>query len=183
VTTSSDLRSRAVAAVTAAAIVPDGNVFSPRDWPTYAGQYPMILLQTPREEKQSLGRHVPQFTVIVVLKVTARVQAPAAPADAGAITAEVAIEALKTAIEVALINDSALMDVIQQFAYVNSMIKVDAEGEYHIGELTQEYGLETYQGPEDFAPPASVPLDELMLTVKEPAGTVELAIDFPALQT
>jgi hypothetical protein len=183
VTTSSDLRALAVAAVTRTAIVPAGSVFSPRDWPTYAGQYPMILLQTPREEKTSLGRNVPQFTTTVVLKITARVKAAASPADAGAITAEVAVEALKTAIEGALINDFDLTAAIQQFSFVNSVIKVDAEGEYHIGELVQEYGLEIYQGPEDFATPVAISLDEVTLSAAEPAGTVRPAIELPALQS
>ncbi|MFW5401702.1 ATP-binding protein, partial [Yersinia sp. 1252 StPb PI] len=36
-------------------------VYSPRDWPTTEELYPVILVQTLIEEKQSLGRNAPQF--------------------------------------------------------------------------------------------------------------------------
>ncbi|MDK7596346.1 ATP-binding protein, partial [Serratia ureilytica] len=36
-------------------------VYSPRDWPTTADMYPVLLVQTPIDVKNSLGRNVPQF--------------------------------------------------------------------------------------------------------------------------
>ncbi|EOA2992928.1 ATP-binding protein, partial [Yersinia enterocolitica] len=48
----------------------ENRVYSPRDWPTTEEMYPVILVQTPIEEKQSLGRNAPQFNTITTVRIT-----------------------------------------------------------------------------------------------------------------
>lgn len=184
-TTDVDLVTAVVAALNAAdpPLVPSGRIFSPRDWPTYEDLYPVIVVGLPSEQKESLGRNVPQFNTTVVVPIMARLKTTAAPADAGAMSAQAAIMALKRNIEVTLINDFALTALIQQFTRVVARLTVDAQSEYHIGEMLAEYHLETYQGPEEFAPPALIPLQQVTLTVVEPDGITETKLDFPDLQS
>ncbi|MDE3022257.1 MAG: ATP-binding protein [Pseudomonadota bacterium] len=176
-TSTAQLRTLSVAALKNAVTLAGQDVFSPRDWPTWGGSYPVILVQTPFEEKTSIGRNVPEFTVTATLKVTARVQSLAASADAGAAAAEADLEIFKNQIEVALINNPTIMPLLQQIAFVRSQMEVNAEGEQHIGELVMEFGLEFYQGPEAFNKPVTTALTEITLTVTEPSGTTEPAID------
>lgn len=133
------------------------NVFSPRDWPTGDALYPCLLLQTPQEDKTSLGRATPMYTVVGTLRVTARVQ------NVSEIQAEADLETLRGQIEGALIGNPALMMTVQQIAWVRSAMKVSADGDYHLGELMLEFGLEFFQGPDDFYPNPGVPLTEVKI--------------------
>lgn len=160
-TTSADLRTLAAAALKGATDAGQ-NVFSALDWPTWNGSYPILYLQTPVEDKESLGRNGgPQFTVTATLKVSARVQTPAQANGAGAAAAVAALEALQRQIELALINNPTLMRELQQFPFVRSEMKVSAEGEQNLGELVMDVGMEFYQGPEDFFPIATTPLEQI----------------------
>lgn len=204
-TTSSDLRRLAAEALkdkTAAG----ANVFSPRTWSTWNGSYPLVYLNVSGEDMDSLGRHVPEFTVTATLRVSARVSVKQLPNNAGAAQAQLELEALQDQIKRALINNPALMTRIQQFSFVRSEFKEDGEGATELAELVMELGLEFYQGPEDFypledeAPPVPVdaaaeiaaiqpivPLDGVDITddlvnVADPTGTYPDAA-FPAAVT
>lgn len=175
-TSSASIRTLAVAALVGTTAA-GSNVYSPLDRPTWKGNYPVIFLQTPSEEKASLGPNsAPQFTTTTTVRIVARVNAPQAKNDAGAAAAELALENLQTQIEVALINNPALMSQLQQFAWVRVQKEVTGEGEQHLGELVMEIGMEFYQGPEDFYPTTSVPLEEITVdfdaaNVFDPTGT------------
>jgi hypothetical protein len=169
-TTSTDLRTQAVTALKGATSAA-ANVFSPRDWPTWSGAYPVLFVTTPNESGESQGRNgPPQFTVTTTLRVTARVQTKLKPLDAGAAEALSALEAMREQIKVALINYPPLMDLLQQYPSFRSTMDVSDDGGLHLGELTLELEMEFYQGPEDFYPIPTVPLAGIDLTVEEPNG-------------
>lgn len=175
-TSAASLRTLAVAALTGATAA-GNNVFSILDWPTWNGSYPVVYLQTPQEEKESIGRQgAPQFTVTATLRISARVQTPAQANGAGAAAALVALENLQQQIEVALINNPTLMGQLQQFPFIRAEKKVDGEGAQNLGELVLDIGMEFYQGPEDFFPTSAVPLTEItvdadLVNVYDPSGT------------
>lgn len=183
-TTTADLLALTVTALTNTTDA-GANVFSARDWPTWNGNYPILFIRAPEEEKESLGRHgPPQFTVTATLTVVARNQAPASgtvPLDSGAVAVEAGLNKLKQQIEGALINYPALTSLIQQFPFVRSRMTVTAEGEQHLGELVTEIGMEFFQGPDDFYQAPSAALTDIEITVQEPSGTTEpgLSITLP----
>lgn len=175
-TQTADLRAAAVTALTGNTDAAE-NVFSPLDRPTWAGNYPVVFLQTPDESKESLGPNgAPQFTVTATLRVIARVQENQQKGDAGAAAAELALETLQKQIEVALINNPALMVLLEQIAFVRVEKSVTGEGEVHLGELKMDIGLQFYQGPEDFYPITGDALEEItvdadLVNVFDPNGT------------
>lgn len=147
------------------------SVYSPRDWSTRSEDYPCLLVQTPFDEKHSMGRNVPQFTSVATIRITGRVEAFDSETEDGAIAAEVALENLREQVERAVINSYALGLVVQQYRQIRSAIQVDAGGLGHIGQLTYEIDAEYFQGPEDFYPVEGVPLQGVDLTIQQPDGT------------
>ncbi|CNI30275.1 Mu tail sheath family protein [Yersinia aldovae] len=149
-------------------------VYSPRDWPTTEELYPVILVQTLIEEKQSLGRNAPQFNTITTVRITGRLQElDSEYANDGADKAELALERLREQIERAVINSYDLTRQIQQFAKVRSTIDLDSGGEGHMAQLLMELDIEYYQGPEDFHPIVADPLEGIDITMSMPDGTTE----------
>jgi hypothetical protein len=140
------------------------NVFTPGDWATFTGQYPVILCRAPREEKEPWGGYgETEFKVTATIELIARVQAPSAQGDAGALAAENDLETLESQIQGTVINNPALRGLISQIASVQSELAVTAKGQQHIGELVIRYGLEFYQGPEDFYVPTGPALEEVAI--------------------
>ncbi|EKN4693249.1 ATP-binding protein [Yersinia ruckeri] len=149
-------------------------VYSPRDWPTTEEMYPVLLIQTLIEEKQSLGRNAPQFNTITTVRITGRLQAfDSELADDGAVKAELALERLRDQVERTVINSYELTRKIQQFARVRSTIDIDSSGEGHMAQLLMELDIEYYQGPEDFYPIDAEPLAGIDVTIAMPDGTPE----------
>jgi hypothetical protein len=175
-TTSAELRVLSQAALTGQTSA-GANVYTALDRPTWAGNCPVIFLQTPSEDKESLGRNgAPQYVVTTTVRVVARVQQPQEANDAGAAKAELALEQLQAQIEVALINNPALMSKLQQFAWVRVQKQVSGESAVHLGELVMEIGMEFYQGPEDFYPIVGAPIEQItidadLVNVADPTGT------------
>ncbi|HEN3669233.1 TPA: ATP-binding protein [Yersinia enterocolitica] len=149
-------------------------VYSPRDWPTTEEMYPLILVQTLIEEKQSLGRNAPQFNTITTVRITGRLQElDGENENDGANKAELALERLREQIERAVINSYDLTRQIQQFARVRSTVDLDSGGEGHMAQLLMELDIEYYQGPEDFYPIVGDPLLGIDITMSMPDGTTE----------
>lgn len=146
-------------------------VYSPRDWSTRSEDYPSLLVQTPFDEKQSLGRNAPQFNSVATIRITGRVEAFDGEANDGAMQAEAALETLREQVERAVVNSYDLTLAVQQFRHIRSAIQVDAAGDGHIGQLTYEIDVEYYQGPEDFYPVDGVPLQGVDVTIQQPDGT------------
>jgi len=141
------------------------NVFAPRDWPTWSGEYPVVMLHASSEEGTSLGRNAPQFDVTATIQITGRMQAPAQDSDAAASVLQVKLEVMREQIKMALINSPQIMSSLQQFPFFRSKIVTDPSGEEHLGELSMEIGMEFYQGPEDFYPIPTVPLETVNIHV------------------
>ncbi len=147
-------------------------VYSPRDWPTTADMYPVLLVQTPIDVKNSLGRNVPQFNTVTTVRITGRLQELDDEAeDNGAEKAEEALEQLREQVERAVINSYELTRKIQQFLQVRSTIDVDAGGEGHTAQLLMELDIEYYQGPEEFYEIDASPLEGIDVTISMPDGT------------
>ena len=148
------------------------SVYSPGDWPTYAGEYPFIRVRGVAEEKESLGRFSPsEFWTTSTVQLVARVSSPALISDGGATANEVALWALQRQIEVAVINAPAIARIVQNFPKVRSRVGFNSDGEEHLAELVMEIDLEYFQGADDFAQPNAVPLTTVAVTATgAPAG-------------
>lgn len=148
-----------------------------RDWPTKLDDLPMIVLDMPSEAKTSLGNAgYPSFNSVATIPIHGRVTAKAGAGDAGANAVRAALAILKRQIEVAVINDPAIMKLIQQFPFVRSRMGVSSEGAQHVGEVIVEVGMEYFQGDEDFAQPEVSDLEALqvyadLLNVFDPSKT------------
>lgn len=167
------LRTLTADALLAAATDAGNRVFTPRDWPTRSADYPVLLVQTPFDQKHSLGRNAPQFTSVTTVRITGRVEAFDTETRGGAGLAEEALEALRLQVERAVINSYALTRQTQQFREIRSTIDIDSGGEGHTGQLIYEIDIEYYQGPEDFYPVESVVLEGVDLRIQMPDGTTE----------
>ncbi|TPG62556.1 ATP-binding protein [Ewingella americana] len=175
------LRQLVITALTGKTDAGEG-VYSPRDWPTSEDMYPAILVQTPFDLKNSLGRNVPQFTTVTTVRVTGRLQElDEADQDNGAVKAQDSLEQLREQIERALINSYDLTRQIQQFLQIRSTVDISAAGEGHTAQLLMELDIEYYQGPEEFYPIETTPLEGVDITIIEPDGTPEVGvtIDLP----
>lgn len=162
-TTSAELRGLFVDALKGATDAGQA-VYSPFDWPTAPNAYPSVLVHARKERKVSLGPNAPQFDVYTTFEVIARTKAPAGPADSGSAVALAAAERLKAQIEVALINNPAIWldpaggQRVEQFTSIDSDINTSSEGDMPIAELSLHIEAKFYQGPEDFYPVPTVPL-------------------------
>jgi len=172
------IRQLTVAALKAAATDAGDRVYTPRDWPTRSADYPALLVQTPFDQKHSMGRNAPQFTSVTTVRITGRVEAfDTEDADNGALLAEEALEALRLQVEQGVINSYELTRQTQQYKEVRSTIDVDSSGESHIGQLLYEIDVEYFQGPDDFFPVEATPTTTFALRHKEPDGTTQPGFD------
>lgn len=180
-TTSAQIRELFVAALKGKTDAGE-SVYSPFDWPTDPKSYPTILVHCRRERKVSLGANTPQFDVYSTLEVIARTRSPALVGDAGSAAALLAAEALKSQIEVALINNPAIWidpaggQRVEQFSSVESDINSSSEGEMPSAELLMLIDVKFYQGPEDFFPIPAEPLSTVELAIPAPDGTPEMGL-------
>lgn len=185
-TTSAEIRGLFVEALKGATDAGQ-SVFSPFDWPTAPAAYPTILVHARRERKVSLGANAPQFDVYSTVEIIARTRSPAQVGDAGSSVALLAAEALKGQIEVALINNPEIWaspaggQRVEQFTLIESELNTNSEGEMPMAELAMQIEVKFYQGPEDFFPITTYPLQTVQLTIPEPEGTTEpgLTITLP----
>ncbi|NYH21388.1 ATP-binding protein [Paraburkholderia bryophila] len=181
-TTSNQLRDIAVQALISTTDAA-ANVFSPRDQPSWDGEYPVLFVTVDDEDGQSFGRSgSPAFTVTATLRVEARAESPGAASDAGAAALRVQLETLRDQIKAAVINYSGLMPLLQQFPFFRTrFVPGPPEAEQHVGSAVVEIGMEFVQGPEAFYQASGTPLQGIDVTVVEPEGTTEpyFSIDLP----
>ncbi|ADZ43203.1 TPA: ATP-binding protein [Yersinia enterocolitica] len=91
-------------------------VYSTDVWPVT--QYPAILLQTPMEVKESIGRNAPQFKTMTTLRISGHIQL--SEAENRVTEAASALERLCGKIQRVVINSDELTCQIQQFAKVRT---------------------------------------------------------------
>ncbi|EGG3071023.1 ATP-binding protein [Salmonella enterica] len=165
-----DIRERVVSALKEKTRAGE-RVYSPRDWPTSEEMYPVILVQTPHEEKKSLGNAAPEFTVTTTVEISVRTQQFDGTENDGAMQALAELEVLRDEVEKAVINSYDLTRQIQQFSAVRSSVGLDAGGEGHMALLLIQMDIEYYQGPEDFCPAELTDMDAVDVTISMPDGT------------
>ncbi|CNH58311.1 putative ATP-binding protein [Yersinia massiliensis] len=155
----------------------EDRIYSTDTWP--ATTYPAILLQTPIEVKESIGRNAPQFKTTTTLRISGHIQM--SESDNRITEAASALERLCEQIQRAVINSYELTRQIQQFAKVRTTMGIDTSNEYTFATVKIEFDLEYYQGPEDFFPLESHPLQGMDVTIDMPDGTTDplIAITFP----
>lgn len=184
-TTSAEIRALCVTALTGATDA-GAAVFSPFDWPTAGDAYPAILVRAPKERKESLGKNSPLYDVTTTIEIVARTKSIAMVGDAGSAVALAAAERLKWQIEVALINNTTIwvepngVRRISQIASVESDLTTSSEGSSPMAELLMHLEIQFTQSTEDFYPIVGTPIDQIAVTVQEPAGTVEPMFSIPA---
>lgn len=161
------------------------NIYSPRDWPSTRDLYPMIKVGSFDEDKESLGNNAPQFNTTTKIRLTCTLSAMPKPNDQGAVDAQIALGIWQREIERAVINNPILWKAgLQEFVSVVSRSKVTQDGETHIGELTMDFGLKFYQGPEDFYPIESDWVYEIavygdLINVADKQGTYTPPFTYP----
>jgi len=174
-TTAAQLGELMIAAITGETAAM-GSVYSPRTWPTTLGAMPAVLVQSPRERKESLGRSGgPQFHAVIVIQVVGRITGRAEASDAGAVALLGALGLLQRQIETATINNYALQRAVQQIVSIDITSGVNTEGDQPVGQLVMDYAFEVYQGPEDFAPIDATPIAQMaiyadLVNVYSPTG-------------
>lgn len=151
-----NLRLIAVAALKSARTLAGQSVFSPRDWPTWSGNYPAILVQTPRERKESISKSIPEFTTTVTMTVIGRLDGT----DEGRVEAD--LETLCEQIEQAILTNYDLVRLTQQFSSVDTRMEVTNEGEKHIGEVQMDFAMEFFEA---FEPVIADPLEQVNVHV------------------
>ena len=163
-TTSADLLQLSNAAVLNATDA-QNRVYKPGDWPSQDDQYPLIKQRIISEQRTSLGRSgAIEFITVVTIRFTIEVSAPATVDDAGATGAESALWQIKRQLEVAVINSSALTQRISNIPTMTSQLAFNSEGATHLAGVQIDLQLEFYEGPESFAPIASVEPDQVVAT-------------------
>lgn len=176
------LRTSAVGALKAASTAAGNSVYSPQDWPTTAGAYPLIIVRTPRERKENVSPRAgpPSFFSTVTLAVVGRVEGVTEAA------AESALETLSVQIENAILTNGQFMydNQVQQFTFVETSMEVNSTSERHFGETVVLFGVEVPQFYEPTIDAAGVPigsaLTEMDITlVRADTGQQLAEIDIP----
>lgn len=132
------LRTLAHDALVTAATLAGANVFLPRDWPTNSATMPNISVQTPDEQKQSVGRNgPPQFTTTVWLQLRCQV----AGTDAGQVESD--LETLADQAELVIMGLVIVApQFVQQVRETQYKFEVSAEGALHTGEAILLFAVE-----------------------------------------
>ena len=181
-TTTNQLRALAVQALTGTTDA-GSRAYSPRDQATWDGEYPVLFVRTNDEDGVSFGRSgAPAFTVTSAPVIEARATHAGELDDAGAAALQVKLETLRDQIKAAVINYPPLMQELNQFSYFRTRITRGPEdAAEHLGGVLVELGLEFVQGPEDFFPVPTNPLEGVDTRVQVPDGTAVpgLDIDLP----
>lgn len=143
-TTQDFLRDKIVEILVASRTLANKDVYSPGDWPTQTETMPIIHVDDPHEEKMSEGRHQPSFTVTGYFRVDARLKATTEK------ECRISLDILRNQIQRAVIGNYDLQRLIQQVKHVKTVKQINSESGFHVGQVVIEFGLEYYQGPEDF---------------------------------
>lgn len=135
-------------------------VFTPRTFPTWKNDYPMILVRRAHEHKQGTGRNgASQFNTTGTLSIIIRCTAPGAVADAAAEIAQDAAWDIKRQVEVALVNATPLMIQLQQIPTIDSEGRDFGDGAQPVAEVRIALALEWFEDPRSFAPPEITDLE------------------------
>lgn len=148
-----------------------------RAWADQPGATDEIKFELPIEDKRSLGKNYPQFAVVATLPVVIRLAELAQPDEAGAQAAKARLFAAAQAVQAAIINNPRLWMVpIEEFQFVKSTPKVDANGAEIAGQWLLLFGLAFRQTADEFFVAPADDLTRVVATVDtadpaDPTGT------------
>ena len=162
-----DLRTAAVEVLVSARTAAGKRVHSPRAWPTRPDELPALMVTTPSERKESLGRSLPRFNSTITLAVMARVMGVGKDAPTMVAQAEESLELIASQVEEAVMGDPRLVSIVQQFTFVETHMMVSSESERIIGEASIIFGCEVFQ---EFQPGPGDPLTEIVTTIPADDG-------------
>ena len=152
------VRDAIVTALQAANTKAGASVFSPRDLETQSGTLPAILVHMPQERKESMGRGgVARFHVTAAIAVVGRVEGP----DPNAVAAQA--ELLCDQIVEAVLT-GPVVQLVEQFASVDTELVVSAAGDLHTGEAQVNFVVGFF---EQFLPAGGQPLS-IQATIANP---------------
>lgn len=147
-------------------------VYSPGDWPSQDGQYPIIKIRIARESRQSLGHGGPaEFITRTTLRFSLEVSAPAQENDAGADVADAALWRLKRQVERILINNPALWALIQQFVSIDAQPTFNSDAATHLAGFQIDLTLEFFESAANFYQPETDDLHEIHAELSDHAPT------------
>lgn len=153
------IRAAFVAALTQYSRLGNVRVSGPRDFPTTTADLPaVIVMPATRERMESLVRGAPSFTTTALIPVTARV------AGTSIADVESQVEQLLQDIKLALFSYQPLLDLLQQFATVDTETVLTGEGEHQIGEISALFACEF---PEFYDPAPGFPVTEIQTTLTD----------------
>ncbi len=141
--TSDSLRDGAVTALVAANTLAGARVYSPQDWPTWTGIYPLVIIRTPRENAEAIAPRTwpPTFNTVVTLAIECRLDADTeADADAG-------VRQLVGQIKDGVFRNGQYIyeQQIQAFRGWRERLEITAEGRKHVGQAIVEIDVEILQ--------------------------------------
>lgn len=143
------------------------NVFQPRAWPDTVDKLPMIIVQTPRERKEGIGRNLREFYTVMSLAVVGRV------ASKQESIVNASLDTLSQQIDDAIISSALLMDSVQMFRSVQSEMVVTAESLYFVGEVGFIFDAEILQ---IYGPNTGVPLTDIRGTITDLSNNETLTV-------
>jgi hypothetical protein len=167
------VRLAAFGALTRAALTDRGHpvlVQSPGDWSIPASLLPVVIVRTGAETKTSTQRGMPTFTTSCTLEVKATIEAITA------LAAQDAIEALWFSVERALLTDYSLVGMLQQFAGIDSVLEIRAEGSRHLAGIAAAFHCEYF---ESFDPFDAIPAPQTWPVVTTPGvfESIDIHVD------
>jgi hypothetical protein len=155
----------------AANTLASSRVYESRALPVGSEKLPAILLQTPRERKESVGRGAPKFNTTFDLYVVARVEGMTYQ------VAEINIEIFTEQIELAILANSATVNPLQQFSLVETETVIDGTGKTFLAEASILFRCELYQTYDPAMPDV---LADIRVDVHSaPGGPTTATVDIP----
>lgn len=159
--------------------VAGSRVFAPRDLPTWDGDLPVLFVSADDEDGSTISQSVgyPQFDVVTSVRVVGRVRVEAADDDAAGAQASAALGTLRDQIKRAVITDRGMMG---PQGPVQAYLSFRARKEYggpasnaHHAQVVVEFGIQHYQGPDDFGIDEGDDLEQIDVTTVPPSGEMD----------
>ena len=154
------VRDAVVAAILDANTIATVNVTANKPWPTSPKDLPAVLVSSPLERKESMGRVAPSFTTLANITVVARTSGN------DPIVVEQDLDTLAAQIHQAVLTSDAVMSIIQQMRAVHTEETVTADQRPYIAESSITFEAEF---PEWFQA-AGPPLAQIDVAFANPAN-------------
>jgi len=168
--------------------IAEGRVYMPRDWPVQEVDVPILKIQPPEEDKESLGKNGIQFTTKLSFEVIGEVSRKAEEDDQAAGKVLTALSLFKREIEMAVIGDPVLFGgddpgLIQELTSVRSKMATKSDGKVHRGAVSMIFEMTYYQGTEDFQQAVVTDVNRFhlyadLINVDDPTGTYVPPMDY-----